>query len=228
MGMDNQQTGKSSQDDPHRTTPTLRAGPPLAQASGALVLLHGRRASPQDALELGLQLDLPTFSLMAPAAAEGVWYPHWYASPIERHQPWLDSALRRVDGLLEECRQAGLAPEQVGLLGFSQGTCVALEYVTRHPGRCAAVVGLSGAMVGSDDMGRSPTASLEGTRIFLGCGASDPYFPKDRVLDAVEFLAACGAQVRLSLYAGLGHTVNEDEIRTARDLFSGLARPRTT
>jgi predicted esterase len=156
-------TWQSSPDDPHRTTPTLRAGPPLAEASGALVLLHGRAASPEDVLELGLQLDLPAFSLMAPAAAEGVWYPHWYTSPIERHQPWLDSALRRVDGLLGECLQAGLPAEHVGLLGFSQGTCVALEYVTRHPGRCAAVVGLSGAMVGSSDSVRSPTVSLTGT-----------------------------------------------------------------
>jgi len=225
--MDDRQARQSSHDDPHRTTPTLRAGPPLAEASGALVLLHGRGASPEDALELGLQLDLPAFSLMAPAAAEGAWYPHWYASPIERQQPWLDSALRRVDGLIGECLQAGLSAENVGLLGFSQGTCVALEYVTHHPGRCAAVVGLSGAMVGSSDSVRSPNVSLTGTRIFLGCGASDPYFPADRVLEAVEFLTACGAQVRLSLYAGLAHTVNEDEIRTAYDLFSGLARPRT-
>jgi predicted esterase len=116
----------------------------------------------------------------------------------------------------------------MGLLGFSQGTCVALEYISRHPGRCAAVVGLSGAMVGSEDMLRSPTDSLAGTRVFLGCGTSDPYFPTRRVLRAAEFLTACGAQVSLSLYAGLAHSVNEDEIRAARDLFSSLARPAAT
>jgi phospholipase/carboxylesterase len=212
-------------DDPHGATETLRAGPALADASGALVLLHGRNAPVQEIMQIGLLLDLPDVSLMAPAAAGGAWYPHWYASPIETHSPWLDSALRRVDRLVEECYGAGLRREQIGLLGFSQGTCVALEYLVRRPERCSRVVGLSGAMVGADDMERTPATSLEGTHVFLGCGAPDPYFPVDRIVSAVEFLANHGARVDLVFYKNIGHAVSDAEIGAAREFLSCLQRP---
>jgi phospholipase/carboxylesterase len=211
-------------EDPHAATETLRAGPPLGEAAGAVVLLHGRKSTAQEILQVGIDLQLPGLSLVAPAAADDAWYPRWYTSPLEQNQPWLDSALRRVDRLVDECRAAGLGREQIGLLGFSQGTCLALEYLVRNPTRISRVVALSGALMGPADEPR-PAALLAGTRVLVAFGGGDPYFPTDRILDAVTYLSDHGARISLRIYKAAGHTLTQAGLAEASSFLGELLRP---
>ena len=85
--------------DPHALQPLLRAGPPPEQAEATVVLLHGRGASAESMLSLYGQLILPTIAALAPQAAGSTWYPHSFLAPIEANQPFLDSALNRIEFL---------------------------------------------------------------------------------------------------------------------------------
>jgi predicted esterase len=57
----------------------------------------------------------------------------------------------------------------------------------------------------------------------LGCSDVDPHIRKDRVLEAAEVYGRMGAKVTVSLYPGMGHTVNADEIRAVREMVAATA-----
>jgi predicted esterase len=209
--------------DPHANQPVLTAGADLPVARAAVVLVHGRGATAQDILTLVPEFDQPDLVYLAPQAAGNTWYPYPFMQPIERNEPWLSSALARLDALLRDIGAAGLPPERTVLLGFSQGACLALEYAARHARRYGGLAGLSGGLIGPDGTSRDYPGSLAGTPAFLGCSYVDGHIPKERVEHTGDVLRRLGADVTLRFYPNMGHTVNHDEIRHVRQILSGLA-----
>ncbi|NIQ25901.1 MAG: phospholipase, partial [Gammaproteobacteria bacterium] len=69
------------------------------------------------------------------------WYPFSFLAPIEDNEPGLSSGLAVLGELLEHLAAASLPPERTMLLGFSQGACLALEYVARNARRLGGVAG---------------------------------------------------------------------------------------
>ena len=61
-------------DDPHAHQPIFRAGPPLADARLATILLHGRRAGAKDILELSREFSATGVTCLAPQASGNTWY----------------------------------------------------------------------------------------------------------------------------------------------------------
>jgi predicted esterase len=161
---------------------------------------------------------------LAPQAAGHSWYPCPFTAPLGRNEPWLSSALRLIDSLLERLGAAGFGPERVTLLGFSQGACLGLEYAARHARRYAGVIGLSGGLIGPEGTPRDYPGSLAGTPVFLGCSDIDPHIPLARVHETTEVLRRLGADVTERVYPGMGHLINEDEIRFVQGLLASLAR----
>src|SRR5687768_14612685 len=88
--------------DPHGSQPILTAGPPVEQAQGVLVMLHGRGADAESILSLYEELDFTELAAIAPQAARHTWYPQSFLAPIEANQPYLDSALLRVESIVTE------------------------------------------------------------------------------------------------------------------------------
>jgi predicted esterase len=210
------------QSSPHQGQPIESAGLPLLEASCAMVMIHGRGATAEDILTLVDQLDQGGFAYLAPQAAGSTWYPNSFRAPLEENEPWLSSALAAVGDVLETIEQAGLPPDRTMLLGFSQGACLALEYVARNPRQYGGVAGLTGALIGPDGTPREYAGSLEGTLAFLGCGDPDPHVPRSRVDETEAVLAGMGATVTKRIYPGLGHTVNQDEVEFVRRMMAGL------
>jgi phospholipase/carboxylesterase len=208
---------------PHQGQPLLAQGAPLDRARAALIMLHGRGASAQDILALVPELDRPAFAYLAPQAASNAWYPNSFLAPLESNQPYLDSALRRVGEVLAQVAGAGIPPERTMLLGFSQGACLAIEYVARHARRYGGVAGLSGGLIGPDSTPRDYAGSLDGTPVFLGCSDVDFHIPKARVQHTTQVLRGLGAQVTERLYPHMGHTVNQDELDFVRGMVAALA-----
>jgi len=60
-------------------------------------MIHGRNAAPPNILDLVPRLDRPTFSYVAPAAANKTWYPFSFLEPIARNEPYLTSAINRLE-----------------------------------------------------------------------------------------------------------------------------------
>lgn len=188
-----------------------------------MILLHGRGGSPEDLLGLALELRLDDILYVAPRAEGHTWYPNSFLSPMERNEPGLTSGLNKISSLIDALRHEGLAPERVGLLGFSQGACLSLEYAARDARRYAAVIGLSGGVIGPPGTPRNYRGSLDGTPVFLGCSDIDAHIPVERVHETEEVFTRLGAIVDKRIYPGMGHMVNEDETTAVRAILGAPA-----
>lgn len=213
----------SANPHPHAGQPILRTGAPLPAAKAAMIMLHGRGASAEDILLLANELEQADFTYVAPQAAGRTWYPYSFLQPLELNEPYLSSALRIITETLELLTASGLPAERIMLLGFSQGACLALEYGARHARRYGGIVGLSGGLIGPEGTPRNYPGSLAGTPVFLGCSDVDMHIPKTRVVHTAETLHLLEGEVTLRFYPGMGHTVNEDELRFVRGMMAALA-----
>lgn len=200
----------------------LVAGEPLAQARGAVVMIHGRGASAESILSLAESLQTDGLALLAPQAAGGSWYPHSFLMPLDQNEPFLSAALAAVGATLAEVAAAGIGPERTVLLGFSQGACLATEWVARNARRYGGLLALSGGLIGPDETPRDYPGDLGGTPVFLGCSDVDFHIPVGRVRESAAILERLGGAVNLRLYPGMGHTVNQDELDTAQAILDGV------
>jgi predicted esterase len=205
--------------DPHGSQPVLRHGPDARHARLAIILVHGRGGSAEDLLALAGELAFDDILYVAPQAANHTWYPYSFLAPMAQNEPGLTSGLNRISSLLDSLRSDGLPPQRVGLMGFSQGACLSLEYAARYARRYAAIIGLSGGVIGPPGTPRNYTGSLDGTPVFLGCSDVDPHIPLDRVHESADVFRALNAVVDERIYPGMGHLVNEDEIEAVRALL---------
>ena len=192
-------------------TGTLRFGRPLPEAKGALILIHGRGSSPEDMAGLADALDADAFACLAPAAEGGTWYPQRFLAPLSQNEPWLSSALKSIDDLVHEVVAAGMSPERIGLIGFSQGACLALEHVVSAGRRYAFVAGLSGALIGPLETSRL-ARSLGGLPVLLGCAEDDAHIPRRFVEHSATVLAAMDAAVTKHIFPGAAHTIFPQEV----------------
>ena len=211
-----------TQDDPHAGQDVLRYGPPVARARIALILLHGRGASAEDILGLARELQWEDVAYLAPQAAGRTWYPYSFLAPIPQNEPNLSSALGVVGRLVAELQGQGLTTDRIALLGFSQGACLALEFAARHAAMYAAVVGLSGGLIGPPDTPRNYPGSLGGTPVFLGCSDIDAHIPVERVRESADVFRRMSGTVDERIYPRMGHTINQDEL----DAVDALLGPR--
>ena len=208
----------------HQGEALYRAGAPLAEARAAVILLHGRGATAHDILTLAAELDEPHVAFLAPQAAGNSWYPYSFLQPIERNEPELSSALHGVAGLVAAVEAAGIPAARIVLGGFSQGACLAAEFVARHARRYGGLLVLSGGVIGPPDMPRTYAGSLDGMPVLVGCSDVDAHIPLSRVQETADVLRALGGDVTLQVYAGMGHIINQDEIERARALVQAAVR----
>jgi predicted esterase len=209
--------------DPHQNQPVQWAGKPLEEASAALVLLHGRGASAADILTLADELYHPEVAYVAPQAAGGSWYPYSFLAPIPDNEPGISSGIEAISTLVDQMTASGLPYDRLLIGGFSQGACLALEYVARNAQRFGGVIGYSGGLIGPDGSSRDYSGSLDGTPIFLGCSDIDFHIPKERVELTAEVLDKMQGAVTMRLYPGMGHTINQDELDQGRSLVTAVA-----
>jgi predicted esterase len=203
---------------PHASQPVVRLGPDLKKAAGAIILLHGRGASAESILGLYDEIGDASLVALAPQAAGHTWYPQSFLAPIQANQPYLDSALSKIESIVAEVLAAGIAGERIAILGFSQGACLTTEFVARHPRRYGAAMGLTGGLIGPEGTPRNYPGSLAGTPVFLGSSDPDPHVPFWRVEETRDVLSKMGAEIDLRRYPGMGHTVNEEEVDVCREL----------
>jgi predicted esterase len=203
---------------PHQGQPVLAAGRPLDEAKAAMVLVHGRGATAQSILELGAVLDQPGFAYLAPQASGNTWYPYSFLAPVAQNEPGITSGLQAVAAAVATIESAGIPAEKIIIGGFSQGACLASEFVARHARRYGGLLAFSGGLIGPPGTARDYEGSLAGTPVFIGCSDVDPHIPLVRVTETADALAGLGAAVNKKIYPGMGHTINQDEIDQAMQI----------
>ena len=194
-------------------------GKELTEASNVLIMAHGRGADAQDILGIASHLNVKDFALLAPQATNHTWYPYSFLSLPAQNEPWLSSALSLLNELVGDVISKGIKTENIYFLGFSQGACLTLEFVTRNATRYGGVAAFTGGLIGDKIYSENYTGDFAGTPIFMGSSDPDPHVPVQRVNETEAILLRMNASVTKKIYKGLGHTINEDEIDQANKLI---------
>lgn len=220
--------------DPHCGSGVHEAGAPLARARLAVVMLHGRGGSAEDMLSLAEHFAIPDIAYLAPEAAGRSWWPQSFLAPLPANEPSLSSSLGAVARLMDHLERESFNRQRVVVLGFSQGACLALEYVARAGKPFHAVIAMSGGLLGTGESNGPPRGDLyghapkrfdyagrlDGTTAFLGCYERDPHIPLARVRKTQDVLKHLGAEVTVQIYPGAGHGITEEEIRFVRGILN--------
>ena len=197
----------------------------------AVVMLHGRGAGPENILDLVPRLDRPAFDYVAPAAPDRSWYPYSFLADLEKNEPYLSNALAIVGRAVAEVEARGVPRDKIVLLGFSQGACLATEFMIRNPSRFGGLIAFSGGAIGppgtrwvtdGSESTDHRSRGFGGTPMFFGCSDVDAHVPETRVRESAELCERLGAKVTTRIYPGMGHLVNDDEIAHAQVLLDAL------
>jgi phospholipase/carboxylesterase len=204
-------------------------GPRLAPQSGAaqqlVVFLHGYGADGNDLIDIGRawQQYLPHAAFVSPHAPEPCgqapvgrqWFPLTFRDPNER---WLgvNKAAPTLERFLDaELTRHKLSPDTLALVGFSQGTMMALHVGLRRAASPAAIVGYSGLLVVPPDVDAKAFADEIKSRppVLLVHGDQDDLIPPQALFQATQGLAALGVPVEWHLSPGIGHGIDPEGLR---------------
>lgn len=206
---------------PHQNQNIVQVGPSLKDATAAMIMIHGRGASAESIVGLADELNHNNeVTFLAPQANGFAWYPYSFLAPTEQNQPGLNSGLQAIFDLIVNIEKEGISKDNIFILGFSQGACLATEFVARHPGKYAGVIALSGGLIGDTVNSTNYFGDLKQTPIFLGCSDIDPHIPKERVDETQQVFKGIGGKVTKKIYPGMGHLVNEEEIMHIQELLN--------
>jgi phospholipase/carboxylesterase len=187
-----------------------RLPPAKGAATHLVVLCHGYGANGEDLIGLAphWQKLLPGAAFAAPDAPQrvpGAAGYQWFAlSSLDPHamRKGVESAHAVLDDFLDaELARLALPPERLALVGFSQGTMLALHVGLRRAVKPAAIVGFSGLLAGVPPQENLPP-------VLLVHGDADPVIPAQALFAAAIALGAAGAPVQWHLCAGTGHGID--------------------
>jgi phospholipase/carboxylesterase len=205
-------------------SPTSLKGPELGAKSGVtkrlVIFLHGLGADGNDLLSLAPMLDLPDTHFMsphAPFACDMAPYGYQWFSLLDRNPERILPEIRIAEPILNTYIDAALArfnltPKDVALIGFSQGSMMALHNAPRRAEPIAGVVGISGALFGADLLNREIKSRPS---ICLIHGTHDEVVPFVAMAAAETTLRSAQVPVESHARPMLGHGIDEEGITIA-------------
>lgn len=182
-----------------------------------VVLLHGYGSNGADLISLApyWAQALPGAAFVAPNALEPVpqapggfqWFPITQLEP-HRMEQGVRQAAPSVDRFIDrELEKYGLSPNRLLLVGFSQGTMMALHVALRRAQPAAGVLGYSGVLVGAARLKEEMRARPP---ILLIHGDRDPMIPVTAMFESAESLAAAGHGAQWHVSRGVPHSIGQD------------------
>ena len=224
-------------------------GPRLAPKNGParqlVVFVHGYGADGNDLIEIGRawQALLPHAAFVSPHAPRPCgqapmgreWFPLTFRNPDERWNGVNAAAPgARAVPRCRACAPSACRPRALALVGFSQGTMMALHVGLRRAVPPAAIVGYSGMLVlkgDSDIEGYEPQVRAR-PPVLLVHGDSDELIPVQALFHATQALAALEVPVEWHISAGIGHGIDDEGLRHGGEFlarrFRAALRPRMT
>ncbi len=194
----------------------ITGGAAISATGKVLIMVHGRGGSAEDILSLAPHLNVKDYTLIAPKATGGSWYPYSFMAPLSQNEPSLSSALNMIREVVNDLHTQGVKDENIYFLGFSQGACLTLEYVTRNATRYGGIVAFTGGLIGDKIYPESyNSGDFQGTPIFIGSSDPDMHVPVIRVQESTKLLEEKHAAVLTKIYPNMGHTISQDEINLA-------------
>ncbi|MDF1750805.1 MAG: dienelactone hydrolase family protein [Alphaproteobacteria bacterium] len=207
------------------TETTVLTGPEYAPTNGnkpdrLIIFLHGLGANGDDLISLAPVLSqvFPTAQFLAPNAPDpcdmtpmGL---QWF-SLQDMNRKQLQSGADAVTPVLhryldEQLARFSLTPDRVAIIGFSQGTMLALHAMPKYSGLVAGVLGFSGMLIdpeslADEDIRKPPTLLIHGTE--------DQVVPAEMSKISGEALKMAGFDTEVAFSKGLGHSIDEPGLR---------------
>jgi phospholipase/carboxylesterase len=185
-------------------------------ASTLVVLLHGYGANGDDLIALGdaWRQWLPDAAFVAPNAPQPIpgmygalqWFPLTLRDPGE-YWRGVESARPALDRFLDaELARYRVSPNRLVLVGFSQGTMMALHVGLRRPAAPAGIVAYSGLLAGPERLGETTARPP----VLLIHGEADDLIPVEALHQAREALAGARLPVEWHVRTGLGHGIDPE------------------
>ncbi|MFV0409827.1 MAG: alpha/beta hydrolase [Paracoccus sp. (in: a-proteobacteria)] len=206
-----------------RTLNSDRKGP--EKVGQAIVFLHGYGADGADLLGLAdvMGPHLPDTAFYAPNAPERCagnpfgfqWFPiPWMdGSTEELARSSMVQSAEDINVFLDQVLAAEeITVDQLAVIGFSQGTMMALEVLPRRPQPVAAIVGFSGRLLGPE---RLEGEAASKPPVLLLHGDADPVVPFADLGKAETALKSAGFDVESFVMKGTGHGISQDGLVTA-------------
>ena len=212
-------------------------GPRLAPLSRGparqlVILLHGYGADGNDLIEIGRawQQLLPHAAFVSPHAPRPCgeapmgreWFPLTFRDPQERWRG-VNAAAPMLDRFLDrELARAGLPAGALALVGFSQGTMMALHVGLRRAAQPAAIVGYSGIFVMPEGAGPEAVEGAIASRppVLLVHGELDDLIPVSALFEAGRALAALDVPVEWHISSEIGHGIDEEGLRQGGEFLA--------
>ena len=210
-----------------------RLEPPSGQAKRLVVFLHGYGADGNDLIDIGRawQGILPDTAFVSPHAPHPCgqaptgreWFPLTFRNPDER---WIgcNAAAPALDQFLDaELARRKLPASAMALVGFSQGTMMALHAGLRRPQAPAAIVGYSGIFVLPNEARPEAVAGNIKSKppVLLIHGDQDELIPVQALLMGSQALAALEVPVEWHISPGVGHGIDQEGLRHGGEFLTG-------
>ncbi len=212
-------------------------GPRIEPKSGGpakqlVVFLHGYGADGNDLIEIGRawQPLMPHAAFVSPHALEPCgqaptgrqWFNLTFRDPNER---WtgVNSAAPGLERFLDaELKRRNLPPSALALVGFSQGTMMALHVGLRRAAAPFAIVGYSGLLVVPADADPDSFGAEIKSRppVLLIHGDGDDLIPVQALFHASSGLAALEIPVEWHISAGIGHGIDQEGLRQGGEFLA--------
>jgi phospholipase/carboxylesterase len=202
-----------------------RLEPPSGQVKRLVVFLHGYGADGKDLIDIGKawQALLPDTAFVSPHAPERCsqaptgrqWFPLFTRAQNERWEG-VNKAAAVLDQFLDaELARRKLPPSALALVGFSQGTMMALHVGLRRAVPPAAIVGYSGIFVLPDKAKAEAVAGeIKGKPpVLLIHGDQDDLIPVQALMQGSQDLASLGVPVEWHVSSGVGHGIDQEGLR---------------
>jgi phospholipase/carboxylesterase len=215
-------------------------GPRLEPRSGTakqlIVFLHGYGADGNDLIDIGRawQSLLPDAAFMSPHAPNACgqapvgreWFPLTFRDHNER---WIgvNQAAPVLNAFLDaELARQKLPPSALALVGFSQGTMMALHVGLRRAVAPKAIVGYSGILVTPEDLDPNQYAAEIKSRppVLLVHGDQDELIPVQALLQAAQGLASLEIPVEWHISPGIGHGIDPEGLRHGGEFLARAFR----
>ena len=190
-------------------------------ATSLCVMLHGFGADGADLIPAAAMLGahFPGMFFAAPNGPEPCvtdpasfqWYDPLGGRPLADHA--VAELAPRINRYIDlQLERLGLGDEALVVLGFSQGSGVAIAAALRRAQPCAALLVFTGAVRDKRGLEAQPVACPP---TLLVHGALDDTIPIDSLLRSARFLEARGVPTRTHVCEGIGHTMNEEGVHVA-------------
>jgi phospholipase/carboxylesterase len=213
-----------------------RLEPRGGRARHLVVFLHGYGADGNDLIDIGRawQQLLPDTAFVSPHAPRPCgqapmgreWFALTFRDPNER---WtgVNAAAPGLAAFLDaELERRNLPPSALTLVGFSQGTMMALHVGLRRAVAPAAIVGYSGLLVGptSGEIEAMKDEIVARPPVLLVHGDRDELIPAQALFLAAQGLAALGVPVEWHLSTGIGHGIDGEGLRHGGEFLARRLR----